>query len=69
MVGMRRGMRTAMAKASYGVMSNTLKPLTNAHSVRLVDPHLIYKSVQISNVFMMKYTFFSSAIKVFMIFL
>ena len=58
MVGMRRGMRTAMAKASYGVMSNTLKPLTNAHTVRLVDPHFIYKSVQISNVFIMKYMFF-----------
>ena len=28
------GMSTAMPEASYGVMSNTLKPLTNAQTVR-----------------------------------
>ena len=63
-------MSTAMAGVSYGVMSTTPKPLTNAQTVR-GRPTFLYMSVQISNVFMMKCTvyFFSSTLTVFMVFL
>ena len=61
------GMSTVMEEASYSVMSNTLKPRTQTHRLFVLEPHFIYKSIQISNVFMMKYTgfFFSVRLRFF----
>ena len=64
------GMSTAMVEASYGVMSNRLKPLRSAPNVRN-RPTLSLKLSSNKQCFqeMKQMLFFSSARTVFMIFL